>query len=118
VVASEVVGSYSCILTDDTLDKNQESLLDYVNKLGADVATDVAWKGATTSRKADVANIVSMSYQGGVAETIFSVFSMCAATQAARTAAGGEVTPVPSQPLVLLRSTRALQKELISTLYG
>jgi len=118
VVASDLVDSYSCVLTNDMLRQNQQSLLDYVKKLGTAEAVDASWKGATASRKADVADVVSMSFRGDLSETVFYVFSMCAATNAARATVGGANSSLPSQPLVLLRSTTALQKQLITVLYG
>lgn len=118
VVASDLVDSYSCVLTDDMLKHNQQALVDYVKKLGPAEAEDTLWKGATASRKADVADIVTMSFRGDLSETGFYIFSMCAATNAANAAAGGVSGSLPSQPLVLLRSTKALQKQLITVLYG
>lgn len=118
VVASDLVDSYSCVLTDEMLKHNQQALVDYVNKLGPEEAEDASWKGATASRKADVADVVTMSFRGGLSETVFYVFSMCAATNAANAAASGASGSLPSQPLVLLRSKTALQKQLITALYG
>src|SRR5271170_1769144 len=74
VVASDLVDSYSCVLTNDMLRQNQQSLLDYVKKLGTAEAVDASWKGATASRKADVADVVSMSFRGDLSETVFYVF--------------------------------------------
>jgi len=118
VVASDLVDSYSCVLTNEMLRNNQQSLLDYVKKLGTAEAEDASWKGATVSRKADVADVVTMSFRGDLSETVFYVFSMCAATNVARAAASGTSGALPSQSLVLLRSTTALQKQLITVLYG
>lgn len=118
VVASDLVDSYSCVLTDEMLKNNQQSLIDYVKKLGSTEADEISWKGVTASRKADVADAVQMSFRGGLAETVFHVFSICAATNAARAAASGAVGTLPSQPLALLRSKTALQKQLITSLYG
>ena len=117
VVASDLIDSYSCILTDATLQQNQASLLDYIKKLGPDVAKDFAWKGVGATRKSDVADVVSMSFRGGDAEIIFSVYSICAASQIAR-AGSTASSSIPSQPLILLRSKMALQKELIAALYA
>src|SRR5208283_5057326 len=83
VVASDLVDSYSCVLTDDMLKHNQQALVDYVKKLGPAEAEDTSWKGVTASRKADVADIVTMSFKGDLSETAFYVFSMSAATNAA-----------------------------------
>jgi hypothetical protein len=117
VVASDLVDSYSCVLTDVALQQNQNTLLEYVKKLGTDVVENNDWKGVTMSRRADVADIVSMSFRGDEAETNFSVFSMCAVTMAARKTSG-EVSQLQSQPLILLRSNKALQRELINSIYG
>jgi hypothetical protein len=119
VVASDLVDSYCCVLTDDLLLQNRASLLDYVKKLGSDVPTDIVWKGVSSSRKAEVADIVSMSFRGDLAETVFSIYSICAMSNLTRGISGtsGTVTPLPSQPLVLLRSKTVFQKELIASLY-
>lgn len=117
IVASDLVDSYSCVLTNEVLKQNQQSLLDYIKKLGPAVVNDVSWKGAGASRKADIADVVTMSFRGNMAETIFYVFSMCAATNAARATTTGAANLLPSQPLVLLRSTTVLQKQLITALY-
>jgi hypothetical protein len=100
------------------LKHNERALMDYVTKLGPVEAEDASWKGATASRKADVADIVTMSFKGDLSETAFYVFSMNAATNAARALAVGANGSLSSQPLVLLRSTKALQKQFITTLYG
>jgi len=115
VVASDLVDSYSCVLTDEMLKNNQQALLDYVKKLGPTETEDTSWKGATASRKADVADVIGMSFRGDLSETMFYVFSMSAATNAVASGASG---PLPSQPLVLLRSSKLLQKQLIAALYG
>lgn len=117
IVASDLVDTYSCVLTNDVLRQNQQSLLGYVKKLGPAIVDDALWKGATASRKADIADVVTMSCRGDVAETIFYVFSMCAATNMTKAVTTGDVNLLPSQPLVLLRSTTALQKQLITALY-
>ena len=75
IVASDLVDSYSCVLTDEMLKHNQQTLLDYVKKLGPAETEDTPWKGATGSRKADVADIVMMSSRGDLSETIFSLLS-------------------------------------------
>jgi len=115
VVASDLVDSYSCVLTNEMLEQNKQSLLDYIKKLGSADAENISWKGAMVSRKVDVADIVTMSFKGDFSETIFSAFSMCAATSVV---ASGSSGLLPSQPLVLLRSKTVLQKQLITDLYG
>jgi hypothetical protein len=115
VVASDLVDSYSCVLSDEVLRHNQQALLAYVAKLGPTEVDTTVWKGVTASRKADVADIVMMSFRGNQAETALYVFSMCAASRAASSPLTG--APLPSQPLVLLRSSTALQKQLITILY-
>jgi len=118
VVASDLVDSFSCVFTDETLKHNEQSLIDYVKKLGTTEADEISWKGVTASRKADVVDVVTMSFRGNLSETVLYVFSMCAATNAVNAAASGSAGALPSQPLVLLRSTTALQKQLITLLYG
>jgi len=118
VVASDLVDSYSCVLTDEALQHNQQSLLEYVKKLGAAEMNETSWKGVASSRNADVVDVVTMSFRGNLSETILYIFSMCAATNAAKSVASGVSGTLPAQSLVLMRSTTALQKQLISLLYG
>jgi hypothetical protein len=118
IVASELIDSYSCVLSQTALAQNRQSLLEYVTKLGPDVE-EISWKGITTTRaSADVADVITMSFRGQVAETIFYLFSLCGATEAARASAGVGAGEVAAQPMVLLRSTPALQKQLIVLVYG
>lgn len=87
----------------------------YVAKLGSGDEEAISWKGATAARKTDVIDVVTMSFRGDVSETAFYVFSMCAAT---RSLAGSTTDlNLPAEPLALLRSTKALQKQLITALY-
>ena len=115
VVASDLVDSYSCVMTDEALRHNQDALVKYVAKLGPSDEDGISWKGATAARKTDVIDVVTMSFRGDVSETAFYVFSMCAAT---RSLAGSTTDlNLPAEPLALLRSTKALQKQLITALY-
>lgn len=114
VVASDLVDSYSCVLSEQTLKQNRDSLLTYVNKLESGSEEPVGWKGVTASRSTDVVDIISMSFRGNYSETAFFVFSMCAASKTA----SNPQPSVSSQFLVILRSTAALQRQLITTLYG
>lgn len=114
VVASDLVDSYCCVLTNDVLQQNQKTLVEYSNKLVVNGSAEI-WKGISASRKVDVADIVAMSFRGQVAETCFFSFSMCSASRFASSSSTG--TPLPSQPLALLRSSVALQKQLITFLY-
>lgn len=115
VVASDLVDSYSCVLSDETLKQNQKSLLEYSTKLGPLEAATTTWKGVTSSRETNVVDIVTMSRKGNISETAFYVFSMCAANRAA--SEGMTNALLPSEPLVLLRSTTDLQKGIITALY-
>jgi len=115
VVASDLVDSYSCVLTDDALKHNQDALVQYVAKLGASDPEEITWKGAAATRKTDVVDIVAMSFRGNISETALYIFSMCAATRALGSTASN--LQLPSEPMALLRSTKALQKQLITALY-
>lgn len=114
VVASDLVDSYCCVLTSDVLQQNQKTLVEYSSKLSANGSPE-SWKGISASRKVDVADFVAMSFRGQVAETCLFSFSMCSASRFASSSSAG--TPLPSQPLALLRSSVALQKQLITSLY-
>jgi len=115
-VASDLVDHYSCVVCHDALKQNQQTLLEYLNRLGRPTETKPAvWKGATANRQTDVVDVITMAYRGDVAETALYVFSLSAATRS-RKGAGTEVA-LAAQPLVLLRSSAELQKQLIVALY-
>src|SRR6266496_4671534 len=116
VVASDLVDSYSCVLSDDVLKQNQQTLVEYLNKLGrAEEGSVAVWKGVPTARSVDVVDVVTMAFRGEIAETCFFVFSLTAATRATTGPLAGK--PLTAQPLVLLRCTPELQRQLITSLY-
>ena len=115
-VASDLVDHYSCVFCGDTLKQNQQTLIEYLNRLGRPAETKpVSWKGITVSRQTDVADVITMAYRGDVAETALYVFSLSAATRSRKGAAAE--TSLAAQPLVLLRSSAELQKQFIVSLY-
>ena len=114
VVASDLVDSYCCVLTDDVLRQNEKALVEYSSKLGG-TGTAETWKGISASRRVDVADVVAMSFRGLVTETCLFSFSMSSASRFATKQGTGN--PLPSQPLALLRSSIELQKQLITFLY-
>lgn len=117
VVASDLVDGYSCLLPSDTLRQNKQTLLDYLNRIGrAEKSTDSSWKGLSGERRADVADVITMAFRGEMAETCLFVFSLTAATRSKKTA--GTAEALVAQPLVLLRSSGELQKQLIEALYA
>jgi hypothetical protein len=113
VSGSTLLGSYTCAFPQDALHQNQKSLLDYLNKTGRPATSPTEWKGAPVEKQAEVADVIAMAFRGGMAETCFYVFSLCAATRVKK--AGSET--INSQPLALLRSSAELQKQLIVALY-
>jgi hypothetical protein len=116
VVDTDLVDGYSCILPIETLNQNQRSLLEYLNRTGrSNERADGAWKGLTGEFHASVADVITMAHRGTMAETGLFVFSLTAATRQAKPGAAN--APVLSQPLVLLRSSHELQKQLIAALY-
>ena len=116
VVASDLVDHHSCVFSENVLKQNEIPLLDYLNRIGRPAELEPsAWKGVTAIRSTDVADIISMAYRGDVAETAFYLFSLVAATRGKK---GAErETALKAQPLLLLRSTSELQKQLIVSLY-
>lgn len=116
IVDTDLVDGYSCILPNDALKQNETSLLEYLNRIGRPTdSADGSWKGLTGECHAGVADVITMAHRGGVAETGLFIFSLCAATRLAKP--GGENLPIMAQPLVLLRSSAELQKQLIESLY-
>lgn len=116
ITASGLLDSYSCIVTKETLQQNQGTLLDYLNRIGRPAQKEPAlWKGAAMERQTEVADIFTMAIRGGTAETCLYLFSLTAATRARKGNASNEV--MPGQPLALLRCTSEMQKQLIVALY-
>jgi hypothetical protein len=116
VVTSDLLDSYSCVLSEDVLKQNEKTLVEYLNRIGRPAEGNATpWKGASATRQTDVADVITMAFRGNVAETCLYVFSLSAATRAKR--GTPTETTVMAQPLVLLRSTAELQKQLIAALY-
>jgi hypothetical protein len=117
IVDTDLVDGYSSILPNDALRQNEKSLLDYLNRIGrAAENADGSWKGLTGECHASVADIITMAHRGGVAETGLFIFSLSAATRLHKAGAANET--ILAQPLVLLRSSAELQKQLIQSLYA
>jgi hypothetical protein len=116
VVASDLMDSYSCILPEEALKSNQDSLIQYLNRMGrTEKSNPMPWKGMSPSPQTDVADVIAMAWRNQLAETCLYAFSLAAATRFSR-ALGSERT-FTAQPLVLLRSTLDAQKQLITALY-
>ena len=117
ITTSGLVDSYSCIFTKDMLQQNEKTLLDYLNRIGRPAAekAPAPWKGAVMGAQTEVADIFSMAFRGGTAETCLYVFALTAANRARKSVPGNDT--VPGQPLALLRCTADMQKQLIVALY-
>jgi hypothetical protein len=116
VSASGPLDGYSCILPKEVLTQNQKSLLDYLSRIGRPAENSpAAWKGAAVEKQTEVADIITMAFRGDMAETCLYLFSLTAASRLRKTSTGAE--SIAAQPLVLLRSTAELQKQLIIALY-
>jgi hypothetical protein len=76
----------------------------------------VPWKGVTSPRQIDFVDLVSMSFNDHLSETALYLYSMCAASRRAVDSAAN--LPLSAEPLVLLRSTKDLQRRLITSLYA
>jgi hypothetical protein len=107
-----LVDSYCCTFTDEALENNKKSLLEYYGRGTEPRAPLVPWQGAPSPTKSDVADIVTMASHTNHAETALVLFSQVAAT---RNVHDGK--PVPGQAVVLLRSSTDVQKHLIKALY-
>ena len=116
VVASDLVDCYSCVLSNEVLKQNEQTLIDFLNRSGRPAERKPApWKGVTAGRQTDVADVISMAYRGNLAETALYVFSLRAATPAKKGVPAAST--LMAQPVVLLRSSAELQKQLIVALY-
>lgn len=108
-----LIDTYCCTFTDQALDNNKRSLLEYYGT-GAEPQTPVPpWQGVSSPTRSDVADIVNMASQANEAETSLMIFSQVVAT---RNANDGKPV-VPGQVMVLLRSSTEIQKQLIKALY-
>ena len=116
ITGSGLLDNYSCVFTKETLQQNQETLLDYLNRIGRPTENEPApWKGAVMERQTEVADIFTMAFRGGMAEICLYLFSLSAATRVHKGPTGSEA--VPAQPLALLRCAAEMQKQLIVALY-
>ncbi len=116
LVASDLVDSYSWVLTEDSLKQNEKTLVEYLNRLGRATEAPTVWKGVTTNRKTDVVDIIGMAFRGSTAEICLYAFSLTAATRLKRDVPAGS-EGMTAQPLALLRCGSDLQKQLIAALY-
>ncbi len=108
-----ILDHYSCLLPRQTLRHNQQSLLDYLNRIGQPKQkAQPAWQ-APSGRDVNVVDIISMAVRENMAETSFFTFSLCSTTGMKAEAAG----PLEAQPLILLRSTIETQKQFLVALY-
>jgi hypothetical protein len=112
--AGILVDSYCCVLTDEALENNKRSLLEYYGRTGEPKTQAVPWQGAPPPKKTDVVDVVSMTIQGKHAETGLVLFSHVAAFKVVNAGAG---KTVPGQAVVLLRSSTDVQMQLIKALY-
>lgn len=111
-----LLDSYSCVLSQHTLAQNQNPLLEYLARIGQSKPKKAQpWQMAPSREKTEVADIINMSFRDETAETCLSVFSMTAATRQRRSSSSDTLE---AQPLVLLRSSVDMQKQLIESFYG
>ena len=109
------VDQFACVLPKEALKNNEKSLLDYLERIGqAEAKSPPAWQPVRRDGDIEVADIVGMAHRNDLAETCLYAFSMTAAT---RLKPGTSSHQVEAQPLILLRSTVELQKQLIAALY-
>jgi hypothetical protein len=116
VCAFGLLDSYSCVFSGDGLRQNEESLLAYLNRIGRPAeSSPPMWKGVAVEKRVEVVDVVAMAFGGESVETCLFFYSQCAA---ARLIKPGTVTDaITAQPLVLLRSSADLQRQLIIGLY-
>ncbi|WCJ58850.1 hypothetical protein NXS98_14150 [Fontisphaera persica] len=115
--AGILLDQYSCVLPQRSLDQNQKSLLDYLARIGQPKQKNpLPWQGAPPGpgQKTDVADIIIMAIQSDMAETCFCVFPTTTVTRQKPFSTQQSFT---AQPLVLLRSSVEVQKQLIVALY-
>ena len=106
---------YSCVLPRQTLEQNQNPLLEYLGRIGSPKEkSPLAWQVVPSGQTPDVADIINMAFRGDMAETCFCVFSLTAATRQRRAPSGDTLE---AQALALLRSSVEMQKQLIAALY-
>lgn len=110
-----LLDQYQILVHRQAIENHKNSLLTYLNRAGQPKDdSPKPWQSRMTTDRPDLADGISMSYRGDLAETTFWVFSMHAATQKARLKTA---EPVDAQPVVLLRSAVETQKQLIAALY-
>jgi hypothetical protein len=111
-----LLDSYSCVLPKQALIQNRQSLLEYLARIGQSKQKHShSWQGGRTGANTDVADIISMTFRDDLAETCLCVFSMTAAARQPRSSSNDALE---AQPLVLLRSSAEMQKQVIEALYA
>jgi len=109
---------YCCAMSDAGLKGQCEILLAYLERIGRPKQGATAWQGTIPSQhKIDVADMINMANHSGTSEIVFAVYSLWAATTAARTSAT-EHQQLDGQPLALLRCETELQQQFIEALYA
>ena len=116
IAASDLVDSYSCVLSGDVLKENEARLIQYLTRIGRATESHPAeWRGVLGLRVTNVADVVTMAYRGHEAETCLYAFSLATVTQVKKDS--GSEPALVAQPVALLRSAADLQKQLIVALY-
>jgi len=72
------------------------------------------WQGVSHGQRTEVADTISMAFRDDMAETCFGAFSLIAAT---RVRSSASTDSLEAQPLVLLRSTAEMQRQLLVAFY-
>lgn len=111
-----LVDSYCCVLPADTLQNSEKALLTYLTQVGHAKGAAPEFQGfASKDTQSGVADLISMARRGEIGETGFGMFSMITGTQLSP-ASEGKV--FDAEPMILLRSSVEMQRQLISALYA
>ncbi len=116
VSASALVDSFSCILSQEALKENKQSILSYLSRIGHPAeASPPAWSGAGVEKRTQVVDIITMVMREEEAETCLFFISRNSANR--MVSAGPPSGTISAQPVALLRSTADMQKQFIIRLY-
>jgi len=110
-----ILDHYSCTTSYEALEQNKNSVIDYLSRSPRPKEKAPVWNKSLPLSRVDAFDIIGMSYNNKVAETVLSLFPLTVASQIALL--GADDINTTAHPLVLLRSTTETQMQLIVALY-
>lgn len=113
----EVVGDFSCVISDMARAHAKGSLLPYLGQIGTPKSKFQPWSGVAvlpgTSLQAEIADTIGMSHTGDLGEITFGAISHTALINAKTNEVEFE-----TDPIILLRCDGEMLRHFIQELYA